>query len=232
MADGVTSADPSRPTSSVAAFFDLDRTILTVNSGQLWLARERRLGRIKLRHTLEAAFVFLGYHLGLVNVEASMRKALGLYQGVLESQLATWTREWYEREIAPHVAPGAWRALAEHRRAGHWLVLLTSSSPYASAAANAQLGLHAVLCSRYEVRDRRITGEPVLPFCYGKDKIGYAERWAAEHGVRLAGSFFYTDSYSDLPMLEAVGNPRVVQPDVRLRLVARRRGWPVLDWTR
>jgi phosphoserine phosphatase len=69
-----------------------------------------------------------------------------------------------------------------------------------------------------------------MPFCYGPGKVQRAERWAAEHGVELEQSYFYTDSLSDLPMLERVGQPRIVNPDPRLRREANRRGWPILDW--
>jgi phosphoserine phosphatase len=63
--------------------------------------------------------------------------------------------------------------------------------------------------------------------CYGQGKVVWAERFAAEHDVDLAASYFYTDSISDLPLLERVGHPVVVNPDLRLRRLARKRGWPL-----
>jgi phosphoserine phosphatase len=70
----------------------------------------------------------------------------------------------------------------------------------------------------------------VPPLCFGAGKIAQAEAYAEARGVSLAESYFYTDSINDLPMLERVGNPRVVNPDLRLSWVARRRGWSVEDW--
>jgi phosphoserine phosphatase len=64
--------------------------------------------------------------------------------------------------------------------------------------------------------------------CYGRGKAYWAERFAAEHGVDLTRSYFYTDSITDLPVLDRVGHPRVVHPDPRLRRLAQRRGWQVL----
>ena len=67
------------------------------------------------------------------------------------------------------------------------------------------------------------------PVCYGAGKTYWAERFAAAEGLDLARSYFYTDSITDLPVLERVGEPRVVNPDPRLRRAAMRRGWPVLQ---
>jgi putative phosphoserine phosphatase/1-acylglycerol-3-phosphate O-acyltransferase len=78
------------------------------------------------------------------------------------------------------------------------------------------------------VRDGRFTGEAERPVCYGAGKIYWAERFAAAEGIDLDRSYFYTDSITDLPVLERVGEPRVVNPDLRLRRVAARRGWPLL----
>jgi len=84
---------------------------------------------------------------------------------------------------------------------------------------------------QYEVNDGRLTGEVIKPLCYGEGKVHYAEVLAAADGIDLDGSWFYTDSFTDLPMLERVGNPRIVNPDPRLRRLARQRDWPILDWS-
>jgi phosphoserine phosphatase len=78
--------------------------------------------------------------------------------------------------------------------------------------------------------DGALVGTFHTPLCYGSGKVAHAERWASDRAVDLDSSFFYTDSYSDLPMLERVGEPRVVAPDPRLAREAKKRGWPVLDW--
>jgi HAD superfamily hydrolase (TIGR01490 family) len=213
-----------------AAFFDLDRTLLTVNSGGLWVRRERRLGRRSLRQVAEATAMLLAYRLGIVDIESSMRKALAVYRGVSEATLEAWTREWYHAEVARHVSAAAREELEAVRRQGLAAVLLTSSSPYVSRVACEHLGLGSYISSRYGVKDGVLTGEPVLPICYGQGKVVLAEEYAVEHGIDLARSSFYTDSYTDLPMLRRVGEPRVVNPDLRLHLHARRQGWPVLHW--
>ncbi len=75
----------------------------------------------------------------------------------------------------------------------------------------------------------KFTGKAIVPLCYGRGKLVHAERFAAAQGISLGDSYFYTDSITDMPMLERVGNPRVVSPDPRLRREARQRGWQVWE---
>jgi HAD superfamily hydrolase (TIGR01490 family) len=214
----------------IAAFFDLDRTLLSVNSGALWVQRERRLGRITYRQLIDATLMLLAYRLSMVNIEVSTRKALSHYKGVREEAMKQWTQEWYDQEIVHQVAPGALDALEEHRSAGHLLILLTTSSPYLARVVAKHLVRDSWISSNYEVKDGTFTGEPVLPICYGAGKVRYAESYARQAEVDLNSSYFYTDSFTDLPMLLRVGQPRVVNPDFRLKWYAHWRGWPILDW--
>lgn len=215
---------------SGAAFFDLDGTLLKVNSAELWVRRERRLGRLGKRQMAKAVVYLAAYRLGALRIENVIREALSTIRDTEEEAMRSEVERWYAEEIARTAAPGAFPVLQSHRAAGERLVLLTSSSSYASAVAQEQFGLDDVLCTRYEVRDGRFTGEPVRPICYGEGKVVLAEKLAAERGIDLSQSAFYTDSYTDLPMLLRVGRPAVVNPDPRLRWEARRRRWPVLDW--
>lgn len=215
-----------------AAFLDLDGTLLGVNSGRLWVQFERRLGRISRRTYAEAMLYLVAYHLNRIDMDRVMRKALSSYRGESEAGVREKTRRWYLDEVAPRVAKGAASVLAQHRGQGHDLVLLTSSSVYESEIACEHMGLDGFICTRYEVAAGAFTGEPVLPVCYGAGKVELAERYARAHAIDLERSYFYSDSGSDLPMLERVAHPRVVNPDPTLRRAALARGWPVLDWSR
>src|SRR5262249_61938344 len=92
-------------------------------------------------------------------------------------------------------------------------------------------GLDAALCTRFGVDGAGAhTGRPVGRLCFGAGKLEYAEAYAQQRGVSLSDCWFYTDSYSDLPVLERLGHPVVVNPAPRLRREAERRGWPVEWW--
>lgn len=214
-----------------AAFFDLDRTLIDINSGLLWARYEHQSGNITRLQMLKAGLWTLLYHLSLIDMESAYASAVAHYSGQAEAEMDARTRAWFHEHVAPRLRPGAPRAIKEHREAGHKLVMLTSSSWYQGLVASETWGFDACLANRFSAdAEGRLTGEVHQPLCYGPGKVHHAERWAAEHDVDLDGSYFYSDSYSDLPMLERVGNPRIVAPDPRLRRVAKRRGWPVLEW--
>jgi HAD superfamily hydrolase (TIGR01490 family) len=213
------------------AFFDLDRTIISRNSATLWIKFELAEGRITWRQALRAATWVLRYSLGAVDLSEPIRSTVASFRGHRETEVAARTARFHALAVRPLYRPGARAALARHREAGDACVLLTSSSIYVAAAVCDDLGLDGYVCNRFEVdAEGCYTGRPYEPLCFGEGKVVLAERYAAERGVDLRACTFYTDSHSDLPMLEAVGSPVVIDPDPRLRRHARRRGWPVEDW--
>lgn len=217
------------PSGSVA-FFDLDRTLLAVNSASGWIRREQRLGFIPWTTAVRGA-VWIGmYRMGFANMEDAIRSAVASLTDAEEAVIAERTRAFWHEEIVHAVRPGAIEALDRHRARGDALVLLTSSSPYLSALAITELRMDDYLCNRFEVREGRFTGEVEGDLCYGLGKLTHARRFAGAQGVPLTRCAFYTDSYSDIPVLEAVGEPVAVHPDPRLAREARRRGWRVETW--
>ena len=214
-----------------AAFFDLDGTLIDVNSAMLWARYEQKMGNVTRLQTLRVSWKLVLYKFAVVDANALYAEALRRYEGVLESDLDRRTREWFTREVQPRIRPGALTALEDHRRQGHPLVLLTSVSGYEAAAAMEAWNMDGWLANAFPTDSAgRLTGDVPSPLCYGEGKVDHAEAYAAKHDIDLDSSWFYTDSYTDLPMLERVGNPRIVGPDPRLKLAARRRGWPIMDW--
>ncbi|MFM2154045.1 MAG: hypothetical protein RL199_2480 [Pseudomonadota bacterium] len=213
------------------AFFDLDGTLLTVNSAALWVRYERRLGRIGRRQSLKAVGYFAAYKLGVLDITSAYAEVARAVAGREEAALRSESRRWWDAEVVRSAAPGAREAIEAHREAGDRLVLLSSTSAYVAECAVQHFGLDDALATEFEVSDGRLTGRLVPPVCYGRGKVVKAETFARAHGLSLDGASFYTDSITDLPMLEHVDRPRVVRPDARLRWEARRRGWRVLDWS-
>jgi HAD superfamily hydrolase (TIGR01490 family) len=215
---------------TTVAFFDLDLTLLDVNTATLWVKRELREKSISKTFFLKSvAWVGL-YQLGVARMEEVIEKAIAQAAGLDEEATAARTRRFYDEEVQGRFRPGALDAVKRHQAAGDRCVLLTSSSPYLSAPVAERLGLDGVLCNRFEVEGGRFTGRPHKPLCYGPGKLHYASAWLDEHGGKLSEASFYTDSFSDLPVLEAVGRPVAVHPDPRLRRTAERRRWEVADW--
>ncbi|TNF35193.1 MAG: HAD family hydrolase [Deltaproteobacteria bacterium] len=215
-----------------AAFFDLDGTLVPFNSGMRFARYEHRNKRIGNLSLAQSAVWMLLYHLSLVDMTRAFGRAVAYYRGVAEADLDARTRTWFEQEIVEHLLPGARTAIAEHRAAGRPLVLLSSTSSYLARAAQDSWGFDDWLANRFPTDDNgRLTGDFARPLCYGPGKVELARRWAADHGVDLARSWFYSDSFSDVPMLAAVGHPVVVLPDPRLRRHAKKVGWPIARWS-
>lgn len=217
--------------SGTVAFFDLDRTLIDVNSGLLWARHERRNGHISRAQMARALVWTALYHVSVIDMETAVNRALAHYRGVDAGHLDERTRAWFEREVAGRLRPRAAAAMEEHRRRGDALVILTNSSCYEARAAAERWGFDDYLANEFPTdATGRLLGAFAPPLCYGAGKVARAESWVRARGASLEGSYFYSDSYSDVPMLARVGLPRVVSPDPRLRVAARRRGWPILDW--
>ncbi len=212
------------------AFFDFDETLIVGNSGNLWIRRELRSGHINRLQALRAASWMVRYRLGFASMEEALRTAIRSLAGTPEGTLRQRTRDFYQEEVRRLYRAGALEAVEQHRARGDACVLLTASSLYLSELVSAELHLDAVLCNRFQVRGGLHTGELEGELCFGAGKLRYAEGYAERRGVPLSACTFYTDSYSDLPVLERVGTPVVVNPDRRLRREAKARGWRVVEW--
>lgn len=215
----------------VIAFFDLDKTVLSVNSGVLWVRREVALGHLSKRQALRAMMWLARYQLGFASAEQMVGEAVEQIAGTPSAPLRERTERFFHEEVKHTVRPGALTAIAEHRAAHDALVMLTSSTNYLSELAAAALGFDAVLCNRLEVDAQGLhTGRVVGRICFGEGKLVHARAEAERRGVELSACAFYTDSYSDVSVLEQVRAPVAVNPDPRLRRHALRSGWRVVDW--
>jgi len=214
---------------AIAALFDIDGTLIARNSAPLYMQHLRRTGQARRRDVARMLYYLCRYKLGLLDIERAMAVSLAWVRGQAEAAVRTDAREWYERAVRPYLYPAMAATVEAHRRAGHVPAILTSATRYLAEPLAADLGIAHLLVTRLVVRDGRFTGEAVRPVCFGAGKTYWAERFAEAESIDLGRSYFYTDSITDLPVLERVGEPRIVNPDPLLRRAALRRGWPVLQ---
>lgn len=212
------------------AFFDVDKTLLSVNSASLWLRREFKSGNISRLQALKAGFWISLYQLGFARMEDVLTKAVSTLQGRVEREVIEHTLAFYRNDVQQTIQPAARAAVLRHKERGDLVFLLTSSSNYLSAPIADELNLDGFLANRFVVDKGVFTGHAVLPLCFGAGKVSHARVVADKLHVDLRQCTFYTDSASDVPMLEAVGVPVAVDPDPRLRRIARRRGWAIETW--
>jgi HAD superfamily hydrolase (TIGR01490 family) len=215
----------------LAALFDMDRTLVKKDTAGLYTRYRRDRGEVSLMDVLRVSFWMAQYTFGVIDAPRVARQALAYFRGMEEKALIESCEGWFHDYVLPHVQAAGRAAVERHRERGDLIAIVTGASKYAASPLAAELRIDEVVCTELEVdAEGRFTGAPLEPLCYGAGKLERAKRLAERHGFELAEATFYSDSITDLPLLEAVRNPRAVNPDARLRRVARQRGWPVEQW--
>ena len=218
---------------TTAAFFDLDKTIIARSSTLAFAPAFYRRGLISRAQVLRGAFAQLTFRLAGASqhrMERVRDQVSCLCRGWDASQIAQIVTDGLADIIGPHVYTEARRLLGRHLRDGHDVLIASTSGHEIVAPVGAMLGASAVIATRLEVAEGRYTGA-VDFYAYGQAKADGVRQLAAERGYLLPDCFAYSDSATDLPLLELVGHPRVVNPDRALRKIARARSWPVLAFS-
>jgi HAD superfamily hydrolase (TIGR01490 family) len=216
--------------SRIGAFFDVDRTLVSCNTGRLFLRDLRRRGEISFFRAVRALGWMLKYHLSVIDLQWVAVRIAAQMEGWVERDFAERCRQWVEAEVLKLIVPGARPQIERHRAEGHVLAILSTSPTYVTRPIAETLGIEEVISTQFEVEAGQFTGRLLGPACVGPGKVHWAEALGDRRQLDLAQSWFYTDSYTDLPMLERVGHRVVVNPDPRLKRAARRRGWPIENW--
>lgn len=215
---------------TTAAFFDMDNTLLTVDTGVSYTKFLYRRGELSRKMLAKTLYWSTLYKLALLDIDSVVAKLMADLAGDLEADMIAKCAVWYREDVAPFVAPAARVAIDHHRQQGHLIVLATGSTTYAATPVARGIGIEHVLSTELEVVDGAFTGKP-RALCFGQHKVTLAEQWAASHGIDLARSYFYSDSFNDRPLLERVGNAIAINPDARLSRLAKQRGWPMMRWS-
>jgi HAD superfamily hydrolase (TIGR01490 family) len=216
-----------------AAFFDLDRTLISGSSAFVFAAAARRAGLLGARQLARDAAVALSFKVrgASDDTSAAVRdRILGAVRGMRQDDLVALNAEVLPR-LLDKIRPEARRLLDLHRHAGRATFIVSASPVEIVEPLAATLGMTAGIGTRSVVVDGVYTGELAGPFCYGPGKVEAMEQVARWEGLDFAQCYAYSDSASDLPMLEAVGHPVAVNPDGTLERHARQRGWPIVHFS-
>jgi HAD superfamily hydrolase (TIGR01490 family) len=214
-----------------AALFDMDRTLVRKETASLYVRYQREVGEATWRDQVRVLWWVAQYTLGVIDAPGVASRAMQSFAGMKETVLAAKCDDWFPRYVEKHVTDEGRRAVARHRAKGDVVAIVTGASPYAARPLARRLGIEHLVTSELEVgRDGCFTGKIVDPLCYGVGKLERAKRLADALGFAIDEATFYSDSYSDLPLLERVAEPVVVNPDPLLGRIAKRRGWRVERW--
>ncbi len=208
-------------------FFDMDPTLIAGNSGVSFMRYARRHKKTSRWQEFKALWDYLRYRLDLLDMEKAYRASLRTLIGVRVEELAQFCEEWFKEVLRDLIYPEARNYVHIHMSRGDAVCIISNATTYAVRPLARHLGIPHILATQLEVQGGNFTGNYIEPLCFGNGKIFWAERLARELGRDLGESTFYTDSITDLPLLERVKTPRVVNPDPKLRVLAKKRGWPV-----
>jgi len=211
----------------IGAFFDFDGTVISGYSVMAFIEEQIRRGHLSPRELVELLSAMASFGLGKAGFSAMMLAAAQFLRGTREDSYANFGEELFESHIARLIYPETRALVQAHLKKGHTVAIVTSATPYQVRPTARELGIEHVLCTELEIEDGVFTGAIVQPPCFGPGKVTAAETLAERTGADLEKSFFYSDSYDDIQLLERVGNPRPLNPNNKLRAVAERRGWPV-----
>ena len=221
-------------TSRPAAFFDLDKTIIAKSSTLAFTKPFQAGGLISRRAVLRSAYAQFVYHVGGADHDQmeKMREFLSsLSSGWDVQTVRDIVAETLHHVVDPLVFDEAVSLIEEHHLAGRDVIIVSASGSEVVGPIGDLLGADGVVATQMRIVDGRYTGE-IDYYAYGANKALALERLAEEHGYDLSRSYAYSDSITDIHMLEVVGHPYAVNPDRDLRREALARGWPVLVFTR
>lgn len=216
---------PSGP--GTIAYFDLDGTLI-FGFSIMSMFRERVFtGKVAPVEALQQLFSLVTHGVNGTEYSRILEEVGRTLAGTPEQELIDLGETVFKKFVAGSIYPESRALVRAHLERGHTVVMVTSATPYQGEAVANELGIEHVLCNHFEVVDGKLTGEVVKPICFASGKRDAAARFAASQRADLADSYFYTDGLEDLPLLEAVGKPRPLNPDSGLEVAARRRDWPI-----
>jgi HAD superfamily hydrolase (TIGR01490 family) len=221
---------PRRPSDGrprVGAFFDMDKTLIAENSGTLYMKYRYERGEVSAWDLARGLGAYLRYKAGVLDIERWTKGMLAEFKGQSELALTREANRWFKEMVVQTVYPEAVEVVESHKREGHVVAIVSGATRFVVKPLAEHLGIRHFLYTRLEVEDGRFTGRVIEPICFEEGKIYWLQQFIEEQEIDLAKSFFYTDSITDMPLLELVGHPVVTNPDPFLYRAAVKRRWPV-----
>jgi putative phosphoserine phosphatase/1-acylglycerol-3-phosphate O-acyltransferase len=223
-------ASPAGP--KVGAFFDLDGTLVAGFTAVI-LTRERFRSRdMGVGELISMIAAGLTHQFGGMEFEGLINRASDALRGRAYSDLLQIGERLFKEKIEKRIYPEMRDLVHAHLERGHTVVLSSSALTIQVEPVASFLGIPHLLTNRFDVDgDGILSGKVIKPILWGQGKADAVQKFAAERGINLADSYFYADGNEDIALMYLVGNPRPTNPGDKMREVAGKRGWPVLEFS-
>lgn len=212
------------------ALFDLDNTLLDGDSDYLWGCFLVEHGIVDGEHYETENQRFYDQYLdGSLDINEFLRFQLAPLKNYPSERLKEWREHYLQEKIDPILLPKARQLLNKHRQAGDELLIITATNSFITAPIAERYGVTHLLATEPETAGGEYTGNVTGTPCFQSGKVERLQAWITTHDRQLEGSWFYSDSHNDLPLLETVANPVAVDPDDKLKTHAEANGWPIIS---
>jgi HAD superfamily hydrolase (TIGR01490 family) len=223
-----TSLKVSQSAIKYIAFFDLDRTIISGNSGKILIQHAYRKGLISKRYVLWGTYLSLLYKFRLKDPVIIIKTIAKWLKGIEESALNEVAAEIFNSYLKKSIRPEIEERIRFHKKNGAAVVILSSSVyPVCKAVAD-YLSMDDIICTHLETGNGVFTGRPNGEFCFNEEKVVRLAEYCEKNNTSHEHNWYYGDSIADLKALCIVGNPVCVKPDKELLKEARKRGWEII----
>ncbi len=212
------------------AIFDLDNTLIAGDSDHAWgefLIQNQIVDPVTYRQSND--LFFKQYQDGSLNIDEYLEFALKPLANKPISTLKTWHAQFMADYVEPMRLPLADKLLRDHRQAGDYLLIITATNLFITEPIAELLGVDEILATNLEIKNGVYTGKSDGTPCFQNGKVSRLRAWLKDSHLDLAGSYFYSDSINDLPLLELVDNPFAVDPDEKLAEHAKIHNWPIMS---
>lgn len=212
------------------AIFDLDNTLIADDSDFLWgqFLVDRGIVDKAYYESANAKF-YEDYKTGTLDIVEFLRFSLAPLAMHDINLLHEWREAFVESVIRPITLKAAYALIDQHRKAGDTLLVVTATNRFVTEPIVKLYGIEHLLATTPEMKHGQYTGKFLDTPCFQEGKITHLQHWLAETGHSLSGSYFYSDSHNDLPLLQLVDHPVAVDPDEKLHEVAQKEQWPIIS---
>lgn len=212
------------------ALFDLDNTLLNGDSDHGWGTFLGEIGVLDpLEQHAKQEYYYQQYVDGVLDIDEFLEYQLAVLSQHPVAQLLEWRKQFIEQVVTPMITSGKAELIEPHREKGDEIVIITATNDFVTRGIADRLEVDNLIATTAEIIDGDYTGRATNTPCFAEGKVSRLNEWLQTNPHSLKDSWFYSDSYNDLPLLQICDNPVAVTPDDRLRKHASDLDWPIID---